>query len=128
MGRGIKVWPTATAHESEESLSPESKSLGQKHVKAWAKASEAVATIADRLADLPGVFSVHAQYAEPLAVVVVLVETEAAKHKVHSLEGDAFDEWPEAPLDIHVQRVTKSELAQEQAALSAAYGLLWSRA
>ncbi|HLF79506.1 MAG TPA: hypothetical protein VJB57_18650 [Dehalococcoidia bacterium] len=93
----------------------------------WEQAAGALDLATEHIAKVPGVISIHAQYAEPLAVMVVLVENEDARRKVVGLECELFHKPTDLALDIHVQRVEEEDLEAEQAALATAFGLFWSR-
>lgn len=94
---------------------------------AWPDIAIAMSETARRLEALPGVASIHAQYSAPMAVVVVLVDSDAAKRAVRGVEEELFDEWPDLPLDLHVQCVSKDEIALDRAALATAFSLIWAR-
>ena len=91
----------------------------------WKKAAKAMTKVVERLQTVQGVASIHAQYAEPIAVLVVLVESDAARKAVYSAETQLFRENPELPIDFLVQKVEHAEVSRDQEALEMAYGRLW---
>ena len=92
----------------------------------WLEAEKALSAAVDQIEKIAGVISIHAQYAQPVAVMVILVADDEAKQAVSALECQLSHGSDHSPLDIHVQRVARDEVNLEQAALSTAFSLLWS--
>ena len=101
--------------------------MGKEADQAWPRASEAFERVTDRLMTVPGVISVHGQYTEPVATVVVLVDSTAAREAVRTVEDELFESDPDLPLEMFVYPMAPQDVRETKEALSSGYGLMWSR-
>ena len=111
----------------ENSISLTTSMAKSKRASAWKHVEDSIALMAESLRMIDGVISVHAQYAEPVAVTVVLVATEAAKKAVRRLEDRLFFDDADFPIDLHIHQVNEADLCSRQDALDSSYGRVWSR-
>jgi hypothetical protein len=82
--------------------------------------------LVEALASLPGVFSLHAQYAPPIVTVVALVADEKALHEVADQEVKILFNSEEGDVDLRAYQVDPKDVTKLQEALSMSHSLLWS--
>jgi hypothetical protein len=79
-----------------------------------------------RLRKVSGVLSLHAAYAEPVATVIALVESDEARKIAMDVEMDVLGKTGEYPVDFLVYRIDPNEASLRQASLQG-FQLRWKR-